>query len=84
MASKSAPLPAWRFFFLVISFPLRSGFDVAMKVRHSEEELQAIGPDFDTRWKEFFSPARDKPVLYIVPAPLSVILGLLLALLLLT
>ena len=42
-----------------------SGLDSGMKLRPDEEELKAIGPDFTTRWREYFADAPDKPVMYI-------------------
>lgn len=50
-----------------------SGLDAGIKLRPNVDELKAIGPAFDARWKEFFVPAPDKPVMWLGPIALFVI-----------
>lgn len=42
-----------------------SGFDVAIKIRPREDELQEIGVEFESRWKEYFANKPDKPVVWM-------------------
>lgn len=44
-----------------------SGIDAGIKFRPTLEELKAIGPDFTTRWENYFANAPDKPVLWMGP-----------------
>ncbi|THH14622.1 hypothetical protein EUX98_g9586 [Antrodiella citrinella] len=50
-----------------------NGLDCGLKLRPSEEDLKAIGPDFQERWAEFFENAPDKPALYF--GPLAMLVG---------
>ncbi|TFL03300.1 hypothetical protein BDV98DRAFT_563991 [Pterulicium gracile] len=44
-----------------------NGIDAGIKFRPTLEELKAIGPDFTTRWENYFANAPDKPVLWMGP-----------------
>ena len=44
---------------------LISGIDGGVKMRPTPEELEAFGPEFAPRWKEYFLPRPDKPVLWM-------------------
>ncbi|KAJ3475835.1 hypothetical protein NLI96_g11573 [Meripilus lineatus] len=48
-----------------------NGLDAGIKLRPNVDELKAIGPAFDARWKEFFVPAPDKPVMWLGPIALN-------------
>ncbi|TCD62089.1 hypothetical protein EIP91_007489 [Steccherinum ochraceum] len=50
-----------------------NGLDAGMKLRPDEDELKAIGPQFTSRWKEYFAGTPDKPVMYI--GTLAVLVG---------
>jgi len=39
-----------------------SGIDAGIKLRPNTEELEELGPAFETRWKTYFANAPDKPV----------------------
>ena len=51
-----------------------SALDAGVKLRPTEEELKQIGPDFAARWKEHFVDSPDKPVMWMGPVSMSVIL----------
>ena len=36
-----------------------------MKYRPSEQELQAIGPEFAERWSEYYAGAPDKAIVFM-------------------
>ncbi|KAI5844055.1 GMC oxidoreductase-domain-containing protein [Morchella snyderi] len=38
--------------------------DAGSKLRPSEEEIEAMGPEFRKYWNEYFKDAKDKPVLF--------------------
>ncbi|KAJ3475836.1 hypothetical protein NLI96_g11572 [Meripilus lineatus] len=40
-----------------------TGLVVGSRFRPTEDELKAIGPEFETKWKEFFAPDPDKAVI---------------------
>ena len=40
-----------------------SGADAGIKMRPDLEDLKDLGPEFKSRWQEFFVPAPDKPLL---------------------
>ncbi|KAL4253749.1 GMC oxidoreductase family protein [Abortiporus biennis] len=42
-----------------------NALDAGVKIRPSEEELKAIGPEFTERWKSYFENAPDKPAMWI-------------------
>ena len=50
-----------------------SGVEAGIKLRPNEKELGDIGPAFTARWKEFFVPAPDKPVLLMGTIALFVV-----------
>ncbi|KAH8079783.1 GMC oxidoreductase-domain-containing protein [Cristinia sonorae] len=50
-----------------------NGLDAGIKMRPNTEELNAIGPEFMTRWNDYFANAPDKPVLYF--GTLAVLVG---------
>lgn len=50
-----------------------SGLVVGSRFRPTEDELKAIGPEFETKWKEFFAPDPDKAVILMGLAALCVI-----------
>ncbi|KAF8328022.1 GMC oxidoreductase-domain-containing protein [Amanita rubescens] len=39
-----------------------TGVDAGIKMRPVLEDLKELGPEFESRWQEFFVPAPDKPV----------------------
>ena len=43
-----------------------SGVDARIKMRPVLEDLKELGPEFESRWQDFFVPAPDKPVLALV------------------
>ncbi|KAF8703963.1 hypothetical protein AX14_014082 [Amanita brunnescens Koide BX004] len=52
-----------------------NGADAGIKMRPGLEDLQLLGPEFDSTWENFFVPAPDKPVLalaIVAGMPLSV------------
>ncbi|KAF4563892.1 hypothetical protein EYR36_003136 [Pleurotus pulmonarius] len=42
-----------------------NGVDAAVKVRPFDDELKEFGPEFLTRWKEFYANKPDKPVFWM-------------------
>ncbi|KJA13768.1 GMC oxidoreductase [Hypholoma sublateritium FD-334 SS-4] len=46
-----------------------NGVDAAIKMRPREDELGEIGPEFATRWKDFFENAPDKPIVWMKGSP---------------
>ncbi|KDR69413.1 hypothetical protein GALMADRAFT_919801 [Galerina marginata CBS 339.88] len=42
-----------------------NGFDVAIKLRPHEDELHELGPEFESRWKDFFANKPDKPIVWM-------------------
>ncbi|VDC02039.1 unnamed protein product [Peniophora sp. CBMAI 1063] len=50
-----------------------NGIDGGVKMRPTPEELEAFGPEFAPRWKEYFLPRPDKPVLWM--GELAVLFG---------
>ncbi|KAJ7707465.1 GMC oxidoreductase-domain-containing protein [Mycena rosella] len=50
-----------------------NGLDAGIKIRPSTEDLEELGPEFETRWKTYFQNARDRPVVWI--GPVSAYLG---------
>jgi alcohol oxidase len=36
-------------------------------MRPNEDDLKELGPEFDTRWKNYFEDAPDKAVLWLGP-----------------
>ncbi|KAJ6520923.1 GMC oxidoreductase-domain-containing protein [Mycena vulgaris] len=50
-----------------------NGLDAGVKVRPTAEDLVELGPEFETRWKNYFENAPDKPVIWI--GPVSAYLG---------
>ncbi|KAJ7466280.1 GMC oxidoreductase-domain-containing protein, partial [Mycena galericulata] len=43
-------------------FPRHSGIDAAIRIRPNAQDLEELGPVFQTRWNDFFSTAPDKPI----------------------
>jgi alcohol oxidase len=46
-----------------------SATDAGIKLRPNAEELEELGPAFETRWKTYFANAPDKPV--VIAGPLA-------------
>lgn len=46
-----------------------NGTDAGIKLRPNAEELEELGPVFETRWKTYFANAPDKPV--VIAGPLA-------------
>ncbi|KAI0655480.1 alcohol oxidase-like protein [Cubamyces menziesii] len=42
-----------------------NGLDAGIKLRPSKSDLDAIGDAFRQRWREFYAPSPDKPILWI-------------------
>ncbi|PIL33968.1 hypothetical protein GSI_03676 [Ganoderma sinense ZZ0214-1] len=49
-----------------------NGIGGGMKYRPSEQELQAIGPEFAERWAEYYAGSPDKPITWIGQASVYV------------
>ena len=45
-----------------------SGIDAAIKLRPREDELHELGPDFQSRWKDYFANKPDKPISWMMGA----------------
>ena len=45
-----------------------SGIDAAIKLRPREDELRELGPDFQSRWKDYFANKPDKPISWMMGA----------------
>ena len=43
-----------------------SGLDAGIKLRPSEDELHELGPDFQSRWKDYFANQPDKPIVLMM------------------
>ena len=43
-----------------------SGLDAGIKLRPREDELHELGPDFESRWKDYFANKPDKPIVFIM------------------
>lgn len=50
-----------------------NSIDAGIKIRPDQNDLKLLGPDFEDRWNTFFSPAPDKPVMWI--GPLAALVG---------
>ncbi|TCD62090.1 hypothetical protein EIP91_007490 [Steccherinum ochraceum] len=50
-----------------------NGLDSGLKLRPLEHELKDIGPDFASRWADFYANSPDKPALYF--GPLAMLVG---------
>ncbi|PPQ90241.1 hypothetical protein CVT25_013000 [Psilocybe cyanescens] len=46
-----------------------NGVDAAIKLRPREDELHELGPEFESRWKEFFEKKPDKPIVWMKGSP---------------
>ncbi|KDR75994.1 hypothetical protein GALMADRAFT_139756 [Galerina marginata CBS 339.88] len=44
-----------------------NGIDCGVKMRPNAKELASMSPEFDQRWKTYFAPAPDKPVMLYLP-----------------
>ena len=45
-----------------------SGLDAGIKLRPREDELHELGPDFQSRWNDYFANKPDKPILCMIAA----------------
>lgn len=46
-----------------------SGVDAAIKLRPCEDEVHELGPEFQSRWRDFFANKPDKPVVWMKGSP---------------
>ena len=42
-----------------------SGVDSGIKLRPREDELHELGPEFQSRWKDYFANKPDKPIVWM-------------------
>lgn len=56
---------------LSILTPAYSGIDAGIKIRPTEQDLKAIGPSYEAKWREDYLNAPDKPVMFIGPLAMS-------------
>jgi alcohol oxidase len=50
-----------------VCFCFNSGFDAGIKLRPTATDLKTLGPDFESRWAEYFANSPDKPIVWIGP-----------------
>ncbi|KAF8955191.1 GMC oxidoreductase-domain-containing protein [Flammula alnicola] len=46
-----------------------NGVDAGIKLRPREDELHELGPEFQSRWRDFFHNKPDKPILWMKGSP---------------
>lgn len=46
-----------------------SGVDAAIKLRPREDEVHELGPEFQSRWRDFFANKPDKPIVWMKGSP---------------